>query len=80
MAFQVPFIVDLENKTRTKTNAFIDPQRYDQRLIYIVISMLEEDQNKRQSAIFIYNYMANLIGFNIDLNKIRMDNIIVKNN
>ena len=80
MTFQYPFAIDEKNKKRIKTNASIDQQRYDQKLIYIVMSMLEEDQNKRPSSIFIYNYIMNIIGINIDLKKISMDNIILKNN
>ena len=80
MTYEFPYIDDGEKMIKADT--FINPNKYNQQLINIVMSMLEENQNDRPSIQDIYNDLGNLIGYNnMDIyHIIKMNDINLENN
>ena len=81
MTFDYPFLVT-SNKQFIRKDNYIDPDIYNERLIDIIMSMLEEDPNKRPSCQDVYQQMANLIGsYYMNINyKIKNNDIKLENN
>ena len=71
--FQFPY--EINDKERKRTKTFIDPTKYNQQLINIIMKMLAENQYIRPSCFDIYNELSNLIGANI-----MKENYKIKNN
>ena len=82
MTYEFPYIYNDNDKKRIKADTFINPNKYNQQLINIVMSMLEENQNDRPSIQDIYNDLGNLIGYNnMDIyHIIKMNDINLENN
>ena len=84
MTFQFPYeiIEEKGKKERIRTNAFIDPNKYNQQLINIIMSMLEENAYKRPSCYDIFKELSDLIGNNnMKINyQIKMNDINLKAN
>ena len=80
MTYEFPYIDDGEKMIKADT--FINPNKYNQQLINIVMSMLEENQNDRPSVQDIYNSLGDLIGYNnMDIyHIIKMNDINLENN
>ena len=80
MTFQFPY--EIKDNKRIRTNAFIDPNKYNQQLINIIMKMLEENQHFRPSCFDIYNELTYLIGpSNMNINyHIKMNDINLKAN
>ena len=82
MNFLLPFIYEENTMKKVRTNIFIDPNKYNQQLIKMVMNMLEENPKKRPSCQDLFNDLGNLIGFNnMDIyHTIKMDDINLENN
>jgi hypothetical protein len=79
MTSEFPYIYD---EKMIKVDTFINPNKYNQQLINIVMSMLEENPNNRPSVQDIYNDLGDLIGYNnMDIHHIiKMNDINLENN
>ena len=75
MTFELPFI----SEKRIRTKAFIDQNRYNQKLIDLVMKMLEEENN-RPNTNDIYNVAKSINFNNQDIKKIIINNINLKKN
>ena len=80
MSFDYPFSIN-DNHKYTRNDNYIDPEKYNERLIDIIMSMLELDPNKRSSCQDVYQQMENLIGrYYMNINyKININDIILQN-
>ena len=80
MTSEFPYIYNDEKMIKVDT--FINPNKYNQQLINIVMSMLEENPNNRPSVQDIYNDLGDLIGYNnMDIHHIiKMNDINLENN
>ena len=63
MTYKYPFFLNSQ-KEYYRNEHYIDPNKYNEQLIDIVMSMLETDENKRPTIQTIHQEMVNLIGIN----------------
>ena len=63
MTHEYPFYLNSQEEYY-RNEFYIDPNKYNEQLIDIVMSMLETDENKRPTIQTIHQEMVNLIGIN----------------
>ena len=81
MTFKLPYEIK-NKKERIKTDAFIDPNRFNQQLINIIMRMLDDNPHTRPSCYDVFNELSYLIGpNNMNINyQIKLNDINLKEN